>query len=230
MRRIALTALLSLLSACEGYSPGATETGALGGAAAGAGLGAIIGNQTGNTGAGIAIGAASGALGGALIGSQIDRQDRRLDEQDKRIAQQGAIIEENRRLLEQLRSKGIDVRDSERGVVVNLPDVLFEFGKSNLTPSAQATVGEIANVLQSAESRMISVEGHTDSLGTIEYNYRLSEARARSVAESLSQHGVPARRIRTKALGETDPIASNRSDSGRRRNRRVEVVILNPSS
>lgn len=230
MRHLLFASLLATLSACQSNSFGATETGALGGAAAGAGLGAIIGNQAGNTGAGIAIGSAAGAIGGALVGSQIERQDRRLDDQDRRIAQQGAIIDENRRLLEQLRSKGIDVRDSDRGIVVNLPDVLFEFNRSNLTGAAQSTVGEIAKVLQGAESRTVSVEGHTDSIGLIEYNYHLSDARAHSVADALVSHGIPPRRLRTKALGETDPIASNRTDAGRRRNRRVEVVILNPRS
>lgn len=229
MKRLLFASLLlASLSACEGTSLGATETGALGGAAAGAGLGAIIGHQTGNAGAGIAIGSAAGALSGALIGGQIDRQDRKLDDRDRQIAQQGAVIEENRRLLEELRSKGVDVRNSDRGVVVNLPDVLFEFGKSSLTRGAQSTIREISHILQGAQSRIVSVEGHTDSIGTIEYNYRLSDDRAHNVADALVREGLPPRRIRTKALGETDPIASNRTEEGRRRNRRVEVVILNP--
>ncbi len=229
MKRLVLAATLFSLSACESYSFGATEAGALGGAAAGAGLGAIIGHQSGNTGAGIAIGSAAGALGGALIGGQIEREDRRLDQRDQHIAQQGEIIEQNKRLLEQLRSKGVDVRDSDRGVVINLPDVLFDSGKSSLTRGAQGTVSEIAEVLKTVEDRTISVEGHTDSIGTIEYNYRLSDERARSVSDALVRDGLPPRQIRTKALGETDPIASNRTEEGRRRNRRVEVVILNPS-
>ncbi len=227
MRRPLFAALL-ILSACQGGQIGSTEAGAVGGAAAGAGLGAIIGHQTGNTGAGVAIGAAAGALGGALIGSQLDRENRRLDNQDALIAQQGAVLEENRRLLEELRAKGVDVRDSPRGVVINLPDVLFQFGKAVLTPAALATIREITAALQNAPSRQLSVEGHTDSIGTIEYNYRLSDARARSVADSLADNGIAPRRIQLRALGETDPIASNRTEDGRRRNRRVEVVILNP--
>ena len=229
MKKICMAALLVLALGCQpGGSIGATETGALGGAAAGAGLGAIIGHQSGDTGAGIAIGSAAGAIGGALIGNQIDTQNRRLDEQDQIIAQQGAIIEENRRLLNELRAKGVDVRNSDRGVVVNLPDVLFEFGKSGLTPNARGIVREIAGVLRDAQDRQLSVEGHTDSIGTIEYNYRLSSARARNVADALAQNGIPARRITTKALGETDPLSSNKTEEGRRRNRRVEVIILNP--
>jgi outer membrane protein OmpA-like peptidoglycan-associated protein len=227
MKRLLVAVFLLTLNACQGARIGATEAGALGGAAAGAGLGAIIGNQSGRTGAGVAIGSAVGALGGALVGGQIDRQDRVLDERDRRIETQQQQLEENRRLIEELRERGIDVRNSERGVVVNLPDVLFQFGKSNLTSQAQTTVREIAHVILRAPSRSLSVEGHTDSIGTIEYNYKLSDARAKNVAQELEKNGLPHRSITTRALGETEPLASNRTEAGRQRNRRVEVVIEN---
>jgi outer membrane protein OmpA-like peptidoglycan-associated protein len=226
MKKILLCTAL-LLSACQNNRIGATEVGALGGAAAGAGLGAIIGSRSGNAGAGVAIGSAVGALGGAIAGGQIDRTDRRIDERERRIEEQQRQLEENRRLLEELRERGIDVRNSERGVVVNLPDVLFEFGKSDLTPGARSTAREITNVLLRAPSRHISVEGHTDSVGTIDYNYRLSDARAKNVAAALEQNGLPRGAISTRALGETEPLASNNSEAGRRRNRRVEVIIEN---
>ncbi len=226
MRRLLFSTIL-LLAACENYRFGATDVGALGGAAAGAGLGAIIGHQTGHTGGGIAIGSAAGALGGALIGSQIERQDRALENNDRRIAENDKMLAENRKLLEELRHRGIDVRDSDRGIVVNLPDVLFGFNSANLTPHARSTVREIADVINQAPARRISVEGHTDSIGTIDYNYRLSDSRARAVRAELEQSNVAPRRITTRALGETEPIASNRTDQGRRRNRRVEVIIEN---
>ena len=229
MKKFVLASAL-LFSACQNNSIGATEVGALGGAAAGAGLGAIIGSQTGRAGAGVAIGSAVGALGGALVGGQVDRTDRRIDERERRIDQQQRQIEENRRLLEELRERGIDVRNSDRGVVVNLPDVLFEFGKSELTGGARNTVREIANVLLRAPSRQLSVEGHTDSVGTIDYNYRLSDARAQGVASELERNGVPSRSITTRALGETEPLATNKTEAGRRRNRRVEVIIENARS
>lgn len=225
-RRCILATLL-IVSGCFNGSLGATEYGAAGGSAAGAGLGAIIGNQTGNPGAGVAIGAAAGALGGALIGNQIDRQDRVISQRQRRIDEQDRLIAENARLLEELRNRGIDVRDSDRGVVVNLPDVLFQTAQSNLTPDAVSTVQEIAKVFTSAPHRHIAVEGHTDSLGTIDYNYRLSDARAHRVVQELEANGIPARRITTRAMGETTPIASNRTEEGRRRNRRVEVIIEN---
>lgn len=224
----AVSIALLLTTACQNGNFGATEVGALGGAAAGAGLGAIIGNQTGHTGGGIAIGSAAGALTGALVGSQIDRQDEAMNSRQRRIDQQSQLIQENRRLLEELRERGIDVRDSYRGLVVNLPDVLFEFGRASLTHRAEDTVREIARVIRTAPSRRIFVEGHTDSIGTIEYNYRLSQARAERVADALERNGIPHRALAVRAFGETEPIATNNTEQGRRRNRRVEVIIENP--
>jgi outer membrane protein OmpA-like peptidoglycan-associated protein len=226
MRTIALFVIF-LIAGCSNGSMGATEYGALGGTAAGAGLGAIIGNQTGNPGAGVAIGAAAGAIGGAIIGGQIDRHDQKIREQQSKIDEQDRLLSENSQLLTELRQRGIDVRDSDRGVVINLPDVLFHTGRSELTREAVATIQEIATALRGAPHRRVSVEGHTDSLGTIEFNYRLSDARARTVAHELESSGVPQHRIAIRAMGETSPIASNRTEQGRQRNRRVEIVIEN---
>jgi outer membrane protein OmpA-like peptidoglycan-associated protein len=185
-----------------------------GAAATEGGLGAIIGNQT-------------GALGESPIGSQIEQQDRSISHRKSGIDEQDRLNSENARLLQELRQRGIDVRDSGRGVVVNLPDVLFETGSSGLTSDAINTVHEIASVIKSAPHRHIAIEGHTDSIGTIDYNYRLSDTRARSVSQELEASGIPARRISTHAIGETTPIASNRTEQGRQRNRRVEVIIEN---
>jgi outer membrane protein OmpA-like peptidoglycan-associated protein len=226
--RVILPFLLIFCTACQDLNLNATQSGALGGAAAGAGLGAIIGNQTGSAGAGVAIGSAVGALSGALVGRQIDKQDQALDARQQRIDEQERVIQENRRMIEELRRDGVDARNTDRGVVVNLPDVLFEFGQSRLTREALSTIGEIADAVAKSPSRRISVEGHTDAVGSIDYNYRLSDARALAVARELERNKVSARRISTKALGETEPIASNRTEQGRSRNRRVEVVIENP--
>lgn len=226
IRRAVLCYFL-LLAGCEGQRFGAREAGALGGAGVGAGLGAIVGHQVGNAGAGVAIGSAFGALTGALIGNSIDNTNDNLDQNEARLAEQERQLQENRRLIEELRSRGTDARITDRGVVVNLPDVLFEFGRSALTAEARSTAREIADVIRSSPGRHISVEGHTDSIGTIEYNQRLSEDRARSVAAQLVSEGVPRGRVSTHGFGETRPIASNKSDAGRQRNRRVEVIIEN---
>lgn len=225
--RVLLLCSAVVLAACEGQEFGAREKGALGGAAMGAGLGAIIGNQTGSTGAGIAIGSAVGALSGALIGNEIDNADAAARETDERLAAQDRMLAENQRLIDELRSRGADVRNTERGVVINLPDVLFEFDSAKVTADARRVTRDVANAIRNSPGRHIAVEGHTDSIGTIEYNQKLSEARARSVASELVTNGVARSRITARGFGESRPIASNKTASGRQRNRRVEVVIEN---
>lgn len=226
-RLFALALLVSTLISCDNYQPGATEKGALGGAAVGAGLGAIIGNQTGRAGEGVAIGAALGALSGALVGQGIDQQDEQLKQRDQMINQQQQLIDENRRLLNELRSRGADVEITDRGVMINLPDVLFEFGRAELTPAAQATARDISTVLRDYSGRRIAVEGHTDSVGGVAYNQRLSEDRARSVANALNKNGIQRSAMVVRGFGKTDPIATNSTEEGRRRNRRVEVIVEN---
>ena len=230
MSRVLVMGFLAavLITACENAQFGAREKGALTGGALGAGLGAIVGNQVGSTGAGIAIGSAIGAISGGIIGNQVDNQNQALDERDAVLRAQEQELEQNRRLIEELRRRGADARLTDRGVVVNLPDVLFEFDSARLTPDARRTARDIADVIRTGSSgRHLSVEGHTDSTGTLAYNQRLSEDRARAVADQLVRDGIDHRAIATRGFGESRPIASNKSESGRQRNRRVEVVIEN---
>lgn len=219
--------LAVVFAGCEAGSFRKREAGALGGGALGAGLGAIVGNQVGNTGAGIAIGGAFGALSGALVGNELDNQDTRAKANEDRLAAGDRELAENRRLIDELRSRGTDARLTDRGVVVNLPDVLFAFDSAALAPEARDTVSEIANVLHQSPNRRVSIEGHTDSVGSEAYNLRLSRDRADSVASALVREGTESRRISTHGYGKSRPIASNDSERGRARNRRVEVVIEN---
>lgn len=228
MRKTLLIPLLiffSLIAGCANSRFGAREKGALTGAAAGAGLGAIVGNQFGNPGAGVAIGSGIGALTGGVIGEGIDRNDERFAANDARLRQQDRELAENRRMLDELRAGGAEAKITDRGIVVNLPDVLFEFDRARLTPESRSTTREIAKVLRNYPQKTISIEGHTDAVGSHAYNDRLSEARARSVAVALEDQGVSSRRMSVRGFGETRPIASNDTSSGRERNRRVEVII-----
>lgn len=225
---IAITCFLIFSTACENAQFGAREKGALGGAALGAGLGAIVGNQVGSPGAGVAIGSAFGALSGGLIGNEMDNQQASLDARQAKLDEQDRQIAENKRLLAELRSKGVDARATERGIVINLPDVLFAFDSSRLTASARATVADISRALQNqSRGRSIAVEGHTDSKGTSIYNQRLSEERAQSVADELVREGVSRQKMIVRGYGKNRPVSSNESESGRQRNRRVEVIVEN---
>lgn len=223
----ALAALTIVFAGCEAGTIRKREAGALGGGALGAGLGAIVGNQVGNTGAGVAIGGAFGALSGALIGNEMDNQDVRATQNADRLAAGDRELAENRRLIEELRARGTDARLTDRGIVVNLPDVLFAFNSAELAPEARDTVSEISRTLKEAPGRRVSIEGHTDSIGSEKYNLRLSRERADSVASELVHAGTARSRISTHGYGKSRPIASNDSERGRARNRRVEVVIEN---
>jgi outer membrane protein OmpA-like peptidoglycan-associated protein len=212
---------------CESLSWTSRETGAFTGAALGAGLGAIVGNQVGSTGAGVAVGSAFGAVSGALVGESVRKSEEESAFLKERLNDQKQRLEDNQLIIQKLRQRGADVHEGKRGVIVNLPDVLFDFNSSRLRSSAFGTVQDIAHVLNDFPNRRISVEGHTDSLGTIEYNDRLSLQRAKNVANTLQQQGITNGRLLVKGLGESRPLASNATREGRQRNRRVEVILEN---
>jgi outer membrane protein OmpA-like peptidoglycan-associated protein len=210
------------------------EKGTIVGTGLGAATGAIIGAAVGNPAAGAAIGGAVGAAGGALVGNELQKREQVANENEQVIAQQRQELAKNRELLEELKKQNLEARETERGVVVNLPDVLFEFGKANLTSGARDKTRDIAGVLTNqAQGRRVSIEGHTDSIGSDSANQALSERRADSVAVALENEGVGKERIATKGYGKRYPVAPNRNSdgtdnpSGRTKNRRVEVIIEN---
>jgi outer membrane protein OmpA-like peptidoglycan-associated protein len=110
---------------------------------------------------------------------------------------------------------------------VALYGVLFDFNKSTLQPSSDATLQPAANLMATDKALKLEVQGHTDNVGNDAYNQTLSEARAKAVATWLTQHGVAADRLTAKGYGKTKPVADNGSDEGRAKNRRVEIA--NPS-
>lgn len=216
---------LVFLSACAGIDFGQRESGALIGGAVGAGLGAVIGNQSGNPGAGVAIGSGIGLVTGGLIGNQAEKREEQYQARDVQIAKQDQAITENQKLIQELRSKGVDAFQGKRGVIASMPDVLFEFSSAEMTAEAVREAAEIARIVRNYPDRKILVEGHTDSVGTMVYNQRLSEGRAQSVADELVAKGVSRRRVVSAGFGESRPVSSNLTELGRTKNRRVEVVI-----
>jgi outer membrane protein OmpA-like peptidoglycan-associated protein len=135
-------------------------------------------------------------------------------------------------LREQLRTELntiLETRETERGLVVNVSDVLFDFDSANLKPGAREKVARIASILHSHPDLKIEVEGHTDSVGSDAYNQRLSERRAESVRVGLVQQGVNRGVVGTAGFGESRPVATNGTPSGRQQNRRVEIVISGAS-
>jgi outer membrane protein OmpA-like peptidoglycan-associated protein len=200
--------------------------GALGGAAAGG----IIGAAVGHPGAGAAIGGALGLGTGALVGDQLQGQELKQTEQQKALDQQRVEIAKNQALIEELKKRNIEARETSRGVMVNLPSVNFQFDSADLTGDGRDRVNQIAGIVKrDAPNRRVTIEGHAsrESATQEAYNQRLSERRAQTVAEALERQGLNGSQISAKGLGTRSPIAGNESEEGRRQNRRVEVIIEN---
>jgi len=131
--------------------------------------------------------------------------------------------------LKQLRSLVSEItnlRETPRGVVISLSDILFATGKSTLRPGAESNVRQISTLLNQYSDYKISVEGHTDSRGSDALNNKLSQDRAASVRNALVAGGVAADRITSQGFGKAQPVADNESEAGRQQNRRVEVIVL----
>lgn len=147
--------------------------------------------------------------------------------QEKEKSEETVLIKNNSDLVKALRFSGADAHATKRGVVIDLPDAFFEFDRYVLTPDAIRALKEISRILKGVPERSFSIEGHTDYIGRVTYNKDLSLKRASSVASELKSQGVKGREILVRGLGEGYPVATNNSEFGRSRNRRVEIVISN---
>jgi len=119
----------------------------------------------------------------------------------------------------------LQTRDTARGLIVNMSDVLFDTAKFTLRPLAREKLAKVSGIVSGHPGLRLDVEGHTDSVGGDAYNQRLSEQRGESVRDYLLQQGMPVSSVTTKGFGETQPVASNDTSAGRQENRRVELVI-----
>lgn len=119
----------------------------------------------------------------------------------------------------------LKAKPSERGMVVTMGDVLFEFDKSNVKAGGMRIISQLAEFLKQHPERSVRIEGHTDSVGSDSYNQQLSERRAEAVKRALRRAGIEDARMTTIGYGKTYPIATNATSSGRQQNRRVEIII-----
>jgi outer membrane protein OmpA-like peptidoglycan-associated protein len=127
-------------------------------------------------------------------------------------------------LLQQFNSI-LETRETARGLIVNMSDVLFDTAKWTLKPGAREKLAKISGIILAHPGLKIEVEGHTDSVGSDEYNQNLSEQRASSVRDYLAAQGVSTAKLTARGFGETKPVASNDHAAGRQQNRRVELVV-----
>jgi outer membrane protein OmpA-like peptidoglycan-associated protein len=119
----------------------------------------------------------------------------------------------------------LETRESARGLIVNISDVLFDFNKYTLKPGAREKMAKVSGILLAYPGLKIQVEGHTDAIGSDEYNQKLSEQRADTVRDYLVAQGVPNQTVSAIGLGKASPVASNDNAAGRQQNRRVELVV-----
>lgn len=201
MRAIVVTILA--LASLNGCAWNAKTKGALIGAGAGAAVGGVIGNQTGSTTRGAIIGAVVGGAAGAIIGHQMD--------------QQALELEQN--------IPGAQVHRMGEGIAIVFDSgLLFDVDSDVIKGDARTNLDALAASLTKYPKSDLMIVGHTDATGTDSYNMGLSKRRAASASGYLRSHGV-ARGIKTLGRGETEPIATNDTEEGRKLNRRVEIAI-----
>lgn len=182
--------------------------GAGGGGALGAILGQVIGKDTKSTVIGAAIGTAVGTTAGALIGKHMDKVKAKAAQVD------------NAQVTEITDQDGVTV-----GVKVSFGDILFDTGKYNLKTNAKLSLDDLADLLNS-EPVIIDIQGHTDSTGSDAINNPLSENRANAVYKYLKNKGVSSSKFKSvKGYGSRVPVADNNTQSGRQKNRRVEIYM-----
>jgi len=158
---------------------------------------------------------------------EANRARREADEQREAALAARLEAEAERTRNAELRRElaGLQMRDSERGLIVTLGDVLFETGKSEIKPGARRTLDQMVRALRNDRDATLTIEGHTDSVGKRDYNLVLSKRRADVVRAYLVARGIPSQRIAARGMGPDYPVASNRDASGRQQNRRVEMIV-----
>jgi len=159
---------------------------------------------------------AQGEADRALLSAREAQQERQAAEREKA---------ELRQRLEQQLNMILETRATARGLIVNISDVLFDFNKYTLKPGAREKLAKVSGILLAYPGLRLQLEGHTDNIGTDEYNLILSQRRADSVRDYLVSQGVGAANVTSIGLGKADPVASNDNGAGRQQNRRVEMVV-----
>ena len=216
LKLAALGATLAVFTAgCATYTgqtndpndPNRTQRGALIGAAIGAAAGLLSGDDAVERRQRAMVGAGIGALAGGGIGAYQDRQEAELRRETA--------------------GTGIDVSRDGDVIKLNLPDgVTFDFAKYDLKSQFYPALNTIASTLKEYNQTIVEVTGHTDSVGSAEFNQRLSEQRASTVGNYLIGQGLVRERFEIVGMGKNYPIASNDTDAGRALNRRVEIRVL----
>jgi len=187
--------------------------------------------QTSKLAIGAGIGAASGAVIGLITADSKDRRKNALIGAGIGALAGGGIgyymdVQEAK-LRQRLRNSGVSVTRAGNRIMLNMPgNVTFDTGRAEINANFYEVLNSVAVVLKEYEKTTVDVIGHTDSVGAETYNQRLSENRARSVAEYLTSQGILPARLLIAGMGEAQPIASNSTPEGRSQNRRVNLQVV----
>lgn len=185
--------------------PSSATTGAVLGAIAGSLLGAAAASKNDRK-KGLLIGAGVGAIAGGGVGHYMDRQEQKL--------------------RQQLEDTGVSVARDGDNIILNMPsNITFDFDSYQIKSQFHSTLNSVVLVLKEYKSTLITVIGHTDSVGADQYNQQLSEKRALAVGDYLVNNGVQKQRMAAMGKGESQPIADNSTEAGRAKNRRVELML-----
>ncbi len=157
---------------------------------------------------------------------QSELQRQQAEQQRLQAERQTAAM---RGQLQQQLNQVLQTRNTARGLIVNMSDVLFDFNKYTLKPDAQLKLAKVAGILLAHPDLKVRVEGYTDNIGTPEYNLTLSGQRADTVRNFLVQQGVPPENVTAQGFGMANPVAPNSTPSGRQQNRRVDMVVSGAS-
>lgn len=156
-----------------------------------------------------------------------EQQKAQTEAERSRMAAAEAIRQKEEmreRLLKQL-NQVLETKDTSRGLIVSMPDVLFDSGQYTLKPAARERLARISGIVLAYPDLRLEIEGHTDSIGSEEFNQSLSEKRAATVRDYLVNAGVPINSVIARGLGKNNPIADNSTAAGRKLNRRVEMIV-----
>ena len=212
---IAAALAATMLAGCATYTgqtsdpndPNRTRRGALIGAGIGAVAGLLSGQDATERRQRAMVGAGIGGLAGAGIGAYQDRQEAELRRQTA--------------------GTGVDVQRDGDVIKLNLPDgVTFDFNKTNVKPQFYPALNSIASTIKQYDQTIVEINGHTDNIGTLAANQKVSEERARSVGAYLGAQGVQSVRMEMHGYNYQYPVSDNSTDSGRALNRRVEIRLI----
>lgn len=145
------------------------------------------------------------------------------NEKDALMAQ--SLKQKNAQLENKLTN--LEAKQTDRGLMYSLGSVLFVYGKADLQPGAAKPINQLADFMKQYPKKTMLIEGNTDSTGSASFNQKLSLKRAEFVKNALIQRGIAASRMKAIGLGQSQPIATNTTEAGRQKNRRVDVIIQN---